>query len=150
LVEENYSHPRGVFPDRGYLLLIDESLAEGFRHLPVCVLGEQFAELKKEHPTFRGEELQAKLTARACKKANCNGLTESRFAGIRRIVVSRSVQVKALNFLDLSAEWTNQLSRIRQSKHRASGKRAEPSTSHKVARGAVSSVCFERIHVQTT
>jgi hypothetical protein len=140
LVEENYSHPRAVFPNRGYLLLKDEGLADEFVLLPLCVLGKRFAEFKKAHPTLKGEALQAELIARACKKANCNGFTESRFAGIRRIVTSRSVQVKALNILDLSAEWTNQLSRIRQSRYDAIGKRVEPVASSMVARGAVSSV----------
>ena len=111
LIEELKCQPQRCEPTACFEILVNKDAAARILAKPECVRGLWLNEQLTLHPTLLDEEFLAKLENIAMSAWGSIGLTESRWASVRRLLEARSLQTHRQRFDDLSGEWTMQQAR---------------------------------------
>ena len=94
-----------TFPTKIFLLLKESGLADEFKRIPACVLGEWAANLRADYPDLSGVEFFIVLAEVASSLAMDTSVVESKHATVRRLLKSASLQTHTQTADALSARW---------------------------------------------
>lgn len=104
-VRQLLSFPHEQFPVRLFKLLAHPDLASELVVVPDCMLDAWSQELKRQHPTLRGADLEQKLFLVCMLGWRDISRVEAKHAAIRRQLKQASLQTRPQELRDLSALW---------------------------------------------
>lgn len=126
-VQELLVAPHAQFPIKLFRLLHEPGLGPRFAETPDCMLDPWTLQMKRDYPTFSGEEFQVCLAFYGLLVWRDMSQVEARHATIRRSATLNSVQTHPVTLSDLSARWTFLQVRKRAQKRKRATAQAQPS-----------------------